>query len=116
MMLIGRRWKGIGVGFGIGRRREGHEGVERSAVFGCERETVVDCGVDVVEDVQGGVPVAFGRFVVVQQQEGVAWGEVWSRALSKPPNRADHTLILAFLFHKRGAVIGLVGFGTGVNG
>ena len=46
----------------------------------------------------------------------MAWGEVWSRALSKPPNRADHTLILASPVHERRAVIGLVGFWTGVDG
>ncbi len=65
MMLIGRRREGIRVGFSIGWRREGHEGVERSAVVGCERETIVDCGVNVVEDVEGSIPVAFGWFVVV---------------------------------------------------
>jgi hypothetical protein len=46
----------------------------------------------------------------------VAWGEVWSRALSKPPNRADHTLLFSSPFQERGAVVGLVGFGTGVDG
>jgi len=65
MMLIGRRREGIGVGFGIGWRREGHEGVERSTFVGCERETIVDRGVNVVEDIEGSVPVAFGWFVVV---------------------------------------------------
>ena len=72
--------------------------MERSAVVGCEREIIVNRGVNVVEDVEGGVPVAFGWFVVVQRQEGVAWGKVWSRALSKPPNQANHTLILASPF------------------
>ncbi len=85
-MLIGQRREGSRVGFGIGWRREGHEGLERSAVIGCERETIVDRGVNVVEDVEGSVLVAFGWFVVVPREEGVAWGEVWSRALSKPPN------------------------------
>ncbi len=115
-MLIGQRWEGIRVGFGIGWRREGHEVVERSAVVGCESETLVNCGVNVVEDVEGGIPVAFGWFVVVRRLEGVAWGKVWSRALSKPPNRADYTLILAPLFHERRAVVGLAGFGIGVDG
>jgi hypothetical protein len=86
MMLIRQRWEGVGVGFDIGWRREGHEGVERSAVIGCERETIVDRGVNVVKDVEGGIPVAFGWLVVERRQEGVAWGEVWSCALSKPPN------------------------------
>ena len=90
--------------------------MERSTFVGCERETIVDRGVNVVEDVEGNVPVAFGWFVVVRRQEGVAWGEVWSRALSKPPNRADHTLIFSSPFQERRAVVGLVGFRTGVDG
>ena len=66
MMLIGRRWEGIRVGFGIGWQREGHEGVERSAFVGCECKTIVDREVNIVEDVEGGIPVAFGWFVVVR--------------------------------------------------
>ena len=39
--------------------------MKRSVFVGCERETIVG-GVNVVEDVEGGVPVDFGWFVVVR--------------------------------------------------
>ena len=116
MMLIRQRREGVGVGFGIEWQREGHEGVERSAFVRCERETIVNRGLNVAEDLEGGVPVAFGWFIVVPRQKGVALSEVWSRALSKPPNQTNHTLIFLSPFQEREAVIGLVRFGTEFDG
>jgi hypothetical protein len=72
--------------------------------------------VNVVEDVEGSVPVAFGWFVIVGRQEGVGWGEVGPCALSQPTNRTNHTLVSLLAFEECGADIGLIGFRARVDG
>jgi hypothetical protein len=90
--------------------------VERNAFEKSECEAIINGGVNIVKDVEGGVPVAFRGFIVVRQQEGVGWCEVGTRALSKPSNRTNHALVFPPLFQKRRTVVGLVGFRTGING
>jgi len=64
--------------------------------------------VNVVEDVECSVPVDFGWFVIVGQQEGVGWGEVGPCALSQPTDQTNHTLVSLLAFEECKAVIGLI--------
>ena len=90
--------------------------MERNAFERSEREAIIDGGVNIVKDVEGGVPVAFQGFIVVQRQEGVGWCKVGTRALSKLSNQTNHPLVFPPPFQKRRTVVGLVGFRTGING
>ena len=69
-----------------------------------------------MEDVECSIPVAFGWFVIVGQQEGVGWGEVRPCALSQPTNQTDHTLVSLLAFEECRAVIGLIRFRARIDG
>ena len=90
--------------------------MERKLCLGRECKSIVDCLVNVVEDVECSVPVAFGRFVIVGRQEGVGWGEVGPCALSQPTNRTNHTLVSLLAFEECRAVIGLIRFRARIDG
>ncbi len=90
--------------------------MERIAFERSEREAIIDGGVNIVKDVEGGVPVAFRGFIVVPRQEGVGWCETGIRALSRPSNQTSHALVFLPPFQKRRTAVGLVGFRTGING
>ena len=90
--------------------------MERNLCLGCEGKSIVNCRVNVVEDVECSIPVAFGWFVIVGQQEGVGWGEVGPCALSQPTDRTNHTLVLLLAFEECKAVIGLIRFRARIDG
>ena len=71
---------------------------------------------NIVERVEGCVPVALGGSVVVGRQERMSRSEVRPRALSEPANRADHTLVALLAFNECWAVVRFVGFRAGVDG
>ena len=76
--------------------------MERKLCLGREGKSIVDRQVNVVEDVECSVPVAFGWFVIVGRQEGVGQGEVGPCALSQPTDRTDHTLVSLLAFEEAG--------------
>ncbi len=84
--------------------------------LGREGKSIVDRRVNVVEDIECSVPVAFGWFVIVGQQEGVGWGEVGPCALSQPTNRTNHTLVSLLAFEECRAVIDLIRFRARIDG
>ena len=90
--------------------------MERNLCLGCEGKSIVNCRVNVVEDVECSIPVAFGWFVIVGQQEGVGWGEVGPCALSQPTDQTNHTLVSLPAFKEFRAVIGLIRFRARING
>jgi hypothetical protein len=90
--------------------------VERKLCLGREGKSIVDRQVNVVEDVECSVPMAFGWFVIVGRQEGVGWGEVGPGALSQPTDRTDHTLVSLLAFEECRAVIGLIRFWARIDG
>jgi hypothetical protein len=71
---------------------------------------------NVVERVEGRVPVALGGSVVVGRQEGMGRGKVGPRALSKPANRTYHALVSLLAFEECRTIVGFVGFRAGVDG
>ena len=82
--------------------------MERKLCLGHEGKSIVDHQVNVVEDIECSVPVAFGWFVIVGRQEGVGWGEVGPCALSQPTDQTNHTLVSLLAFEECKAVIGLI--------
>ena len=90
--------------------------MERKLCLGHEGKSIVDHQVNVVEDIECSVPVAFGWFVIVGRQEGVGWGEVGPCALSQPTDRTDHTLVSLLAFEECRAVIGLIRFRARIDG
>jgi len=90
--------------------------VERKLCLGREGKSIVDRRVNVVEDVECSVPVAFGWFVIVGRQEGVGWREVGPCALSQPTDRTDHTLVSLLALEECRALIGLIRFRARIDG
>ena len=90
--------------------------MERKLCLGREGKSIVDRRVNVVEDVECSVPVAFGWFVIVGRQEGVGWGEVGPCALSQPIDQTNHTLVSLLAFEECRTVIGLIQFRARIDG
>ena len=84
--------------------------------LGREGKSIVDRRVNVVEDVECSIPVAFGWFVIVGRQEGVGWGEVGPCALSQPTDQTDHTLVSLLALEECRALIGLIRFRARIDG
>ncbi len=88
------RRDGVSICLGVGRVRESHVGVKGGVFFGGECNAVVDCRVNVVENVESGVKMALGWSIAVGGKEGMRRDEVGAGGLGEPPNGADNALVL----------------------
>jgi hypothetical protein len=71
VMLVVFQRNGIAVCPCVGCMRVEHVSVENEGFFRHEFDFVVDGGVNLMQDVEGSIPVAPERFVVVRGQKGV---------------------------------------------
>ncbi len=84
-------------------------------LFWREWNTVIDCWVNVVQNVEGGIPVALRRFVVVRQKEWVGDSKVWMCAACQPTDESNDTLIFLFAFNEGRTILVFVWFRDSVD-
>ena len=90
--------------------------MKRKSVVGGKCDTIVMGGVDVVEDIQGGLHVTSGGLGIVGGEEGMRRGEVWTGALSEPTNASHKTLVGMLALEKGRTVIGFSRGRDSING
>jgi hypothetical protein len=115
MMLVGAGQKGIGICFSIRRVWKGHVGVKGGFLCRREGKTIIDGGMDVLENIEGRVEVAARRLVDVSRQKRVGWSKVGACALGEPADGANNALILLLAIKERWRGIVFGGLGTGVD-